>query len=351
MRLYTIFVLLILLVFSATAYADSHAMNNGNGYGGLVVENLNSKINWGDGFISASSQVLPMQDTIDPVRTRALAVRQGGVESRKLLLDSVLALPLDESNTVSTFFKNDLKVLNTLRGFIQNSFLTSEQIESGAVQVTASLSFRDGLSSIIISPTIPFLSGIAPTLSGKRSEGAAVQEPVEGEVVADREIAVHSGVIIDARGFELNPVLLPLIYDGKGVGVYGVFAVSRDSVLKNGMVAYMVNESSENVRSRVGNFPLKVKPVNTHGPMRSNLILSLEDAARVRAVLKRKSVIQNCAVVILVDGPASAQAGQDEVVQTVAGAAAEQEQNSASDLADGIHEAPLDDNAAVPAQQ
>ncbi|WP_027722522.1 hypothetical protein [Maridesulfovibrio zosterae] len=302
MRLFTICALFIVLVFSSVAFAESMDINSGNGFGGLVTTEGGSKVNWGNGLVAATSEVLPMQDSLDPVRTRALAVRQGGVESRKMLLDSVLSLRLTDDVSVASNFKDDLKTMNSLRGFVQNSLLATALVDSGAVEVTASLNLHDGLSSIIIPPTIPFLSGIPPTISGKHSDSSDVAGTENIEVYEDKA-AISSGVIIDARGLEISPVLLPIIYDGKGVGVYGPFAVSRDSTLKYGMVSYVTDISTEAVRSRVGNFPLIVKPVNTQGSNKSNLILSLVDGSKMRGVLKRKSVSEKCAVVVLVDSP------------------------------------------------
>lgn len=321
MRLYKILILLLLLCsFSVSAQAGEG--DNGNGFGGLVTEKDGCRVNWGNGIISATSEVQPMADTIDPVRTRALAVRMGGGASRKLLLDSILALPLDGKKNISGVLKDDLKSLNSLRGVVQNSLLSTSLTADGTVLVTASLNLRETLSPIIIPVTIPFLSGIAPTISGKRSEGNVLQEMAESSDVSERKAAVHSGVVIDARGYRVTPVLLPIVYDGKGVGVYGVFAAARESVIKNGMAAYVVDGSAEILRSRVGSFPLVVKPVNTQGSKRSNLILSLEDSARVRAVLKRNSVIQNCAVAILVDARSSQDDGQiisdNEVLDDIA---------------------------------
>ncbi len=349
MRLYKFLLLFMLLTFSSIAYAESPAVNSGNGFGGLIVKKEGAKINWGNGFITATSEVLPMQDTIDPIRTRALTVRQGGVESRKLLLDSVLSIQLDGRRKVSSLLKNDIKTMNSLRGFVQNSLLSTALAESGSVEVSASLNIRNGLSSIIIPPTIPFLSGIAPTISGKRNEGAVMLELAENGEVAGREATVHSGIIIDARGFNLTPVLLPLIYDGKGVGVYGPFAVSRESVLKHGLVAYMVDDASENVRSRVGNFPLVVKPVNTQGNKKCNLVLSLDAGVKVRAVLKRKSVVDNCAVVILVDG-SKAEIVMEESTSEGVDVAVDKVDTSTVDSGNGIQEDSLDDKTAVPAQ-
>ncbi|WP_421902476.1 hypothetical protein [Maridesulfovibrio sp.] len=303
MKKYIFLVLLILLFAVSSVAAQEQAADNGNGFGGLVVKSDGTLINWGDGFLSASSEIKLLPDSIDPVRSKALAVRQGGVESRKGLLDMVLSLPLDSRRKVSSLIKNDIKSLNSLRGYVQNSLLNTAVDANGTVVVTSSLNLRNGLSSIIIPPTLSFQTGIPPTISGERGETGAELQALESEENGYIDSSVYSGVLVDARGLDFNPVLLPLIYDGRGVGVYGPFAVSRESVLKRGLVTYMVDENSENLRSRVGNFPLKVKAVNTHGTSRSNFVLSLDDATKVRAVLKRKIVSENCSVVILVDNP------------------------------------------------
>ena len=340
MRLFTICTLFIVLAFSSLAFAGSIDVNSGNGFGGLVTTEGGSKVNWGNGLVAATSEVLPLQDSLDPVRTSALAVRQGGVESRKMLLDSVLSLRLTDDVSVSSSFKDDLKTLNSLRGFVQNSLLATAMVDSGAVEVTASLMLNDGLSSIIIPPTIPFLSGIPPTISGKHSDSYE-NDGTENAQVYDEKSTINSGVIIDARGLVINPVLLPIIYDGKGVGVYGPFAVSRDSALKYGLVSYVTDISTAAVRSRVGNFPLIVKPVNTQGSNKSNLILSLADGSKMRGVLKRKSVSEKCAVVVLVDSPLTNAGVQEQVVPDSLKAGDE----------NGIQEYPLDEKTVVSDQQ
>ncbi|WP_320175181.1 hypothetical protein [Maridesulfovibrio sp.] len=306
MKIYTFLVLFVLLFTASFACAQGQAADNGDGYGGLIEKYDGTLINWGSGFLSASSSIKLLPGSIDPVRSKALAVRQGGVESRKGLLDMVLSLPLDSRRKVSSIIKDDLKSLNSLRGYVQNSLLDTAVDANGIVVVTSSLNLRNGLSSIIIPPTISFQTGIPPTISGDRGETGAELQALESEENGYIDSSVYSGILVDARGLDCNPVLLPLIYDGRGVGVYGPFAVSRETVLKRGIVTYMTDDKSENLRSRIGNFPLKVKAVNTHGASRSNLILSLDDAVKVRAVLKRKIVSENCSVVILVDKPSGA---------------------------------------------
>ncbi|WP_291327857.1 hypothetical protein [Desulfovibrio sp. UCD-KL4C] len=294
MRLYSFLAFLFLLLAPAALYADG--ISNDHGY---VVETSDSSINWGNGLISASAEILPMQDTLDSMRTKAIAVRESGVKARKKLLDSILGLPLSSSETVAQAFNGDIKTATTLRGIVQNSLLRTEDIPDGKVKVTASLNIVGDLALAIIPPTLPFLSGIAPTLSGGRS--GDIEPDVTGE--SSVEPASFSGIVVDARGLNLIPMLLPVIYDGKGIGIYGPFKVSRDSVLKNGLVSYVFDSSLGSYRERVGNYPLIVKPVSTQGAVRGNLILSLDDSAKFRAALKRKSVVENCAVVIVMDRP------------------------------------------------
>ncbi|WP_320170173.1 hypothetical protein [Maridesulfovibrio sp.] len=338
---YFVFTLFMLLAFSFASFAQASSVDNGTGFGGFVSGKVAGSVNWGNGLVSATSVVCPMQDTVDPQRTRALALRQGGVEARRMLLKTVLNITLDGGRTVSDILKDDLKTMNTLRGFIQNSLLKTTVSDDGSVEVTAFVNLWDGLSSIIIPPTIPFLSGIAPTIAGnKRSEVVVESGQKEDGGVDGREAEVHSGIVIDARGFNLNPVLLPIVYDGHGVGVYGAFAVSRDSVMKHGLVAYMVDGNSENFKSRVGSFPLTVKPVNTQGSGRSDFIVSLEDGAGIRAVLKRKSVGENCAVVILMDRDTAVPA------ETVA-----KDESGAPVNEAGIVEESLQDSGTVPDRQ
>ena len=345
MRIYTFLVLFVLLFTASFAYAQEQAAGNSNGYGGLIEKSDGTIINWGNGFLSASSAIKLLPGSIDPARSRALAVRQGGVESRKKLLDMVLSLPLDSRRKVSSLIEDDIKSLNSLRGYVQNSLLNTAVDGNGTVVVTSSLNLRNGLSSIIIPPTLSFQTGIPPTISGERGETGAELQALESEENGYIDSSIYSGVLIDARELNYKPALLPLIYDGRGVGVYGPFAVSRESVLKRGLVTYMTDDKSENLRSRVGNFPLKVKAVNTHGTSRSNFILSLDDAIKVRAVLKRKIVSENCSVVILVD-KAARTANRDESVDEEQ----PQDTNAVTDDSE-IQEESLDANPADQNQQ
>ncbi|SME90865.1 hypothetical protein [Desulfovibrio gilichinskyi] len=342
MRLYSFLAFLFLLLAPHALYAGG--ISNEQGY---VVETSGSSINWGSGLISASAEILPMQDTLDSMRTKAIAVRESGVKARKNLLDSILGLSLSSSETVAQAFNDDIKTATTLRGVVQNSLLRTEDTPDGKVKVTASLNIIGDLASIIIPPTLPFLSGIAPTLSEGR--GGEIEQAVTGESGLDA--ASYSGVVIDARGLNLIPMLLPVIYDGKGVGIYGPFKVSRDSVLKNGLVSYVFDSSLGSFRERVGNFPLIVKPVSTQGTVRGNLILSLDDSIKFRAALKRKSVIDNCAVVIVMDRPESGireQSVESEGAYDVGTVSA---QKKSPVIGSKLQEAPIVDEGSSPALQ
>ncbi|WP_156952625.1 hypothetical protein [Maridesulfovibrio frigidus] len=342
MRLYSFLVFLLLLAIPTFACADSSSS-------GYISEQDGISINWGSGLISSSSEILPMQDTIDPQRTKALAVRQSGIKARKALLDSILNLRLNSKDIVYDAFKDEMKGSALLRGFVQNSLLSTQDTADGMVKVIASTHIRGELSSIIIPATLPFLSGIPPTLSDSRENDNSLNS--NGEEAVAVSASSYTGIVVDARGMDIAPVLLPVIYDGKGIGVYGPFVVSREAVLKNGLVAFVTDTPFSRLRERVGNTPLVVKPVSTHGTVRGNVILSLADAARARSVLKRKSVTDNCSVVIMMDAPKVEVVTPDVVIGGAVSAGSVQGGQGSSVNDSGLQEDSIVDEGTSPASQ
>lgn len=269
---------------------------------GLVVDSGKGSIDWGQGNAFGTSSIVPMQDSIDPHRTRALAVRQGGVQARNNLLSALLAVSVDGDSTVRQRLDNKYKALRELRGYVQNSLLKTEVVKQGEVKVKAFVSLRGEIASILYPSSIPFLSGIAPTL-GQRD--VVTEEFTEDMQEESDDYSAYSGIVIDARGVEVNPVLLPTVYDGRGVGVYGAFAVSRANALGKGLAGYYAEPQSKEYFNRVGSNPLWVSLVNTHGRSRSDLVVSIEDGARIKAVLKNDLVESNCAVAVIISAPES----------------------------------------------
>jgi hypothetical protein len=283
--------LILLMIFSSMAIAG----------GGFIYESGKGQIDWGSGTASGSSSIVPMQDSIDPHRTKALAVRQAGVQARRNLLSAILNTSIDGRKTVRSNLEDDYKLSVELRGFVQNSLLETQVDDEGVVEVKASLSLRGKFSSVLYPSSVPFLSGIAPSLNF--ANNSTLENGLFSPDV-DALGAIYSGIIIDARSVAVTPALLPVIYDSDGIGVYGAFLVSRSNVLSKGLVGYYTDSSSTDVFTRVGSNPVTVKLIRKPVNGGTGFILSREDSLKVRQALKNELITSNCAVAVLVTAPA-----------------------------------------------
>jgi len=143
--------------------------------------------------------------------------------------------------------------------------------------------------------------GDRPLESFAPQQGAPAEEVVPPVPVLPEEDAEHSGLVVDARGTGATRALLPVLYDEAGVGLYGAFAVSRNGVVRQGLVVYARDVDDAALRARVGEKPLVVKAAGPVGESGPDLRLAAPEARAVRALLRAKSVPARCAVAILTD--------------------------------------------------
>ena len=311
--------------------------------------------NWVDGTVRVRRNACPPEgDVLDPARVQRLAVRGAARDARRELYDAISALPLDGRRTVGDALTDEDERIHRLQGLLQNSQLSVEDADSG-VDVIVSVSLRGEVGMLIYPPTVPFLSGIAPRMPGVEFQydalaglpgqlgssaiGAEEVEklpslksgnplgigspaappapaspasptppappsaPVVVQASPRPSVASESGItglIVDARGMDVKPVLLPVLFSEDGSGVYGSYLVGRENVVDNGMAVYVHRPDARAAVRRAGRRSVTVKALRAPYKGSGELVLGRADAAKARAALTR-SVLERCAVVIVVD--------------------------------------------------
>jgi hypothetical protein len=111
----------------------------------------------------------------------------------------------------------------------------------------------------------------------------------------------YTGLVVDYRGFELKPAMVPRIIDEDGNEVYGPAYVSRHYAVETGMAGYSRDLSAALTSPRVADRPLTVKGVqtNTGGP--SDVMVSRADAAKIRGAASNLCFLQQCRVMFVLD--------------------------------------------------
>lgn len=107
----------------------------------------------------------------------------------------------------------------------------------------------------------------------------------------------YTGLIVDCRGLELQPVMSPVVKNVNGTKIYGHKNLDIDRVIREGMADYI--NDTENV-DRAGVNPLVVKAVSVEN-FNSNPVLNIPDSNRVLIENHATKFLNDLKVVFLFD--------------------------------------------------
>lgn len=107
----------------------------------------------------------------------------------------------------------------------------------------------------------------------------------------------YTGLIVDCRGLELQPVMSPVIVNSNGTKIYGHKNLDIDRVIREGMADYI--DDTENV-GRAGTNPLVVRAIGVQN-FNSNPVLAIPDSNRVLIENYATKFLKDLKVVFLFD--------------------------------------------------
>lgn len=166
-------------------------------------------------------------------------------------------------------------------------------------------------------PTTPYrspISRMAFDLQNLQSGALTVQEPiyrqpvtnpaprqqVQRKSVADYAAMAkgdYTGLVVDCRGLELQPVMSPVIMNSNGTKIYGHKNLDYDKIISMGMADYV--DDTENT-SRAGDKPLIVKAVALQN-FNSNPVVAISDSNRILIENYATKFLKDLKVVFLFD--------------------------------------------------
>jgi hypothetical protein len=138
---------------------------------------------------------------------------------------------------------------------------------------------------------LPFAGQLTALLLPAVSSGTPDSEP--------RTEAVHTGVVIDARGLAIEPALFPKIVDERGQTLYAPQSVDREAAVQQGYVAYAKAFDQAPAQARIGEHPLVLRALRVAGETRVDLVLSDVEATRIRDYTATRRLVRQCRVLIV----------------------------------------------------
>lgn len=264
-------------------------------------------VNWSAGYIEAVGIGAPPDRSIGKINARPMALRAAKVDAYRNLLEITKGVQVDSRTTIKDFTVESDIVNTQVEGLIKGAQIVDQKYMSdGTVEVTLRMPLYGNLSKVVVPLAIEKRKTIEPPLPPPPpapAPSAPAPATPEPKVTAPPPppSAAYSGLVVDARGIMARPAMSPRIYDEDGKEVYGSASVEREYAVQQGMSGYARDLTAAQSNQRVTANPVTVKGLKTGGAGRSDLVISNEDAGRIRASEDNASFMKKCRVMIVLD--------------------------------------------------
>jgi len=109
----------------------------------------------------------------------------------------------------------------------------------------------------------------------------------------------YTGLIIDARGLKLEPVLYPTILSEQGNEIYSSLFISREFAVQYGVCTYVCSMDKAIQEKRIGPHPLILKALRKSSDKNASVVISMADTKRIEKATERHIFLKECRVIIV----------------------------------------------------
>jgi hypothetical protein len=111
----------------------------------------------------------------------------------------------------------------------------------------------------------------------------------------------YTGLILDIRELEFEPVLYPVIVSEQGDFIYSSLYISREFAVQHGVCKYLCSMDKALEDPRVGSHPLVLKGLRTAGKDNTAIVISTADAKAVEKATERHLFLKQCRVIFVTE--------------------------------------------------
>ncbi len=247
----------------------------------LVEKASSGSVNWTSGWVKATGVGVPPSNAGSA--GKALAQRAAFSVAVRNLLEVVKGVRIDAATLVENYIVQNDVLKSQVTGFVKGA------------QIEKTVESPDGSVEVLVKAP---LWGVNSLYDPFLDQMGVQDQKLPPEPASDS----YTGLVIDARGLGVKPACFPAVLDDKGEVVYGPKMVDRAAAQKDGMVHYMTAPKGTDLSSlfgdgtyvirpvqaappappRSGRMPLKIKGGDKAGLLKANIIISSEDARKIR---------------------------------------------------------------------
>lgn len=270
----------MMLVLLVTIPVFGYGENSQN----VVEQKEKGCINWTRGVIQAKGIGIPFKEVSGNANFQKEALIDAELDASRKIFEIAKEIRIDGTTVVGTAALGDTEILSKILNMAKNAkVVKKEYLTDGTVKIGMEMSLRGGFAQLVLPKNITPLDSITPVTMNKTSR------------------KTYTGLVVDARGLDVRPVMVPKIIDENHQEVYGSAFVSREYAVQHGMSGYGKNIENTIHNRRVADHPLVVKGLRAVGSGHCQIVISNADASKLRSTSESLSLLKECRVVIVVD--------------------------------------------------
>lgn len=236
------------------------------------------QINWTDRTIIATGSGAPNLNAATVAQARLGAERVAKLDALRNILEALKGVRISSEITVKNEMVTNSKMRTQVEGVARGfKVLKTKYYSDGGVDLVVQMSLDGSLSDIFVKPGD----------KGKTLPSTGKQD--------------NTGLILDARGLRALPALAPQVLDESGETIYNSEYLDNKAIENNGVASYFHDLIEARQDRRAGSNPLVLKAMNLATGSKTDLMLSKQDADKLRGPKTNLKYLAEGKVIIVVD--------------------------------------------------
>lgn len=277
--------LIILLILAGINGIGKAEIKEGLPQNGYITKFDNGWVNWSTGKILAVGKASP-EDNKDSSHTSVPGSARA--DANRQLIEILKKIKINNTLNVTQYAsKNDI-ILAGMEKTARDAKILKQYFTSAlSVEIRIETSIYGGFLQLILPEEIRQI----PQINSETGKG-----PTDSHYEKS-----FTGLIIDAKGLDVEPVLNPVIVSEQGHRVYSSEFISREFAVQNGVCKYACNQEAALKDERIGPHPLVFKGLRKEGKENSSIAISMSDYHLFEKTTERHRFLKECRVVIIID--------------------------------------------------
>ena len=245
----------------------------------------NGTINWSTGNISAVGKASP-EDNREASQESVLGSARA--HANRGIIEILKRIKINNTLSVDEYAsKNDI-ILAGMEKTARDAIISKQYYTSAlSVEIMIETSMFGGFLQLVLPEEIRQISKISPEIRENNKK-------ITGE-------NLYTGLIIDARGLGVEPVLNPLIVSEQGHEIYSSVFISREFAVQKGVCKYLCSMDQALKDKRIGNHPMIFKGLRKGGKPNTAIVIRMSDYRLLEKTTERHTFLKECRVIIVKD--------------------------------------------------